>query len=123
VGKKSDTMAWVEGRFFLDTAVGRENYATVKNLSKTEWSYTFDILDSEPGQFEGESVRFLKSLDIIGVGPVTRGAGINTQTIVIKSKDKDETDKPEGEAVADSKPSGVSPAVTIVQIQILETEN
>jgi hypothetical protein len=123
VVKTSDTMAWIEGRFFLDTAVGKENYATVKNLSKTEWSYTFDIVDSEPGEFEGERVRFLKSLDIIGVGPVTRGAGINTQTIVIKSKDKDETEKPEGEAVVDSKPSGVSPAVISTQIDILKLEN
>jgi hypothetical protein len=123
VVKTSDTMAWVDGRFFLDTAVGRENYATVKNLSRAEWSYTFDILDSEPGEFEGERVRFLKSLDVVGVGPVTRGAGVGTQTVVIKSKDKDEPEKPEGEVVTDDKPSGVSPAVKLIEIDILELED
>jgi hypothetical protein len=52
--------AWVEGRFFLDTQAGRENYRTVKNLGNAEWSYTFDILQGEPGEWNGEQVRLLK---------------------------------------------------------------
>jgi len=77
--------ARVKGRFFLDTAGGRETYATLKELgSMAEWSYTFRILDAERGTFQGRPVRFLKSLDVVGVGPVARGAGIQTRTVAIK---------------------------------------
>jgi predicted kinase len=107
--------AWVEGRFFLDTQAGRENYRTIKNLGNAEWSYTFDILQGEPGEWNGEQVRLLKSLDVVGVSPVTRGAGINTGTVVVKSKTSDE-----GEA--NGKPSGASPDVIRLKLSILEME-
>lgn len=82
-----EARAWVDGEFFLDTEVGRENYRTVKNLGPlAEWSYTFMILESRSGQFEGQDVRFLSKLDTIGVSPVTRGAGIGTHTQSIKGK-------------------------------------
>lgn len=84
--KADDEKAWVEGRFFLDTEVGRENYTTVKNLGDlAEWSYTFDILDADWGMFGGEEIRFLRGMDVVGVSPVTRGAGIDTRTVAIKS--------------------------------------
>jgi len=79
--------AWIEGRFILDTETGRENYQTVKALGDlVQWSYTFNVLDQGPGDFEGEQVNFLRALDTIGVAPVTRGAGLNTRTLAIKSK-------------------------------------
>jgi len=84
IGEKDDE-AYVEGRFFLDTEAGREHYTVVKALEDMqEWSYTFRVVDAEPGVFEGESVRFLKRMDVIGVSPVTRGAGIGTRTTSIK---------------------------------------
>lgn len=83
--RADDDSAWVEGNFFLDTEAGRENYQTVKNLGGlAEWSYTFDILKADQGEFEGQQVRFLRKMDVVGVGPVTRGAGIDTRTIAIK---------------------------------------
>lgn len=82
--------AWVEGRFFLDTEAGLETYKTVKNLEDLqEWSYGFDILDSEEGTVDGQKVRVLKKLDVYEVSPVLLGAGIGTGTMSIKSK-KDE---------------------------------
>ncbi len=85
--QSDDEKAWVEGEFFLDTEAGRENYRTVKNLgSLAEWSYTFDVLEQGSGDFENEQVNFLRSLDVVGVSPVTRGAGIETETVGIKQR-------------------------------------
>ncbi len=83
--REDNGKAIVEGRFFTDTASGLEHYRTVKNLADMqEWSYSFDIIDYEYGNFAGKNVRFLKELDVIGVGPVTRGAGIDTRLVAIK---------------------------------------
>lgn len=80
-----------EGRFFLDTQNGLEHYNVVKALGPLqEWSYTFEIEDSAQGKFEDQEVRFLNSLDVWGVAPVTRGAGIDTRTVEIKSAGEDE---------------------------------
>ena len=78
--------AVIEGVFFLDTAAGMEHYKTVKNLgSLQEWSYTFDVIDASFGKFEGQDVQFLRDLDVWGVAPVERGAGIDTRTVSIKT--------------------------------------
>jgi len=78
--------AIVEGKFFLDTEVGKQHYLTVKNMGDLqEWSYGFDILEAEPGMFNGEQVRFLKRLKVFEVSPVMLGAGVNTQTMAIKT--------------------------------------
>lgn len=77
--------AWVEGQFFMDTQGGQEHYKTVKALGDLqEWSYGFDILEEEPGEVNGEPVRFLKRLDVFEVSPVLLGAGIDTRTEAIK---------------------------------------
>lgn len=81
--------AWIDGQFFLDTTAGKDHYLTLRNLGGLEeWSYTFDIEQSEQGEFESAQVRFLKELDVWGVAPVTRGAGIGTGTVTIKSADR-----------------------------------
>jgi len=111
-----DEKAWVEGEFFLDTAHGKETYLTVKNLGGIEeWSYTFVVEDESPGEFEGQQANYLKSLDTIGVSPVTRGAGIDTQTMAIKAH------KTEGEA-RERKPSGEA-EVLRAKIQLKDYED
>lgn len=91
--KANKKEAWIEGRFFLDTEVGKENYQTVKNLGPlAEWSYTFNILKStqaDPKEYDGANRR-LQKMDVVGVSPVTRGAGINTRTVAIKSEGADD---------------------------------
>ena len=78
--------AWVDGEFFLDTTAGRDTYTTVKRLGDLqEWSYGFEILDSELGQHEGKDARVLKALDVFEVSPVMIGAGLNTRTDAIKA--------------------------------------
>ena len=82
---ESGNDAILEGRFFLETDAGREHYEIVKALGAAcEWSYSFRVRDSEPGIFQGQRVRFLKSLEVAGVGPVTRGAGL-TRTVAVKA--------------------------------------
>jgi len=132
--------AWIEGRFFLDTTSGKDHYLTLKNLDGLEeWSYTFTIEESESGERDGEHIRILKGLDVWGVAPVTRGAGIGTRTVTLKSagdftddevarlkalvRDEDGSDSEDGEGEAgDGKPSGVSPSVVITQIDIMNLE-
>jgi hypothetical protein len=78
--------AILDGHFFLDTIGGQEHYKTVKNLENLqEWSYTFEVTDSGLGTFEDQDVRFLRGLDVWGIAPVQRGAGIETRTVAIKS--------------------------------------
>ncbi len=50
-----------------------------------EWSYGYDVIDSEEGMVDGKKVRYLKSLKVHEVSPVIRGAGIGTGTLEIKS--------------------------------------
>jgi len=119
-----DAQAVVDGRFFLDTANGKEHHAVVKETGDMqEWSYTFRVVEGESGMFEGEQVYFLKKLDVIGVSPVTRGAGIGTRTTAVKSAGSaggdDTDDGDEGEAGGDAgKPSGPPPEVVRTQIEI-----
>lgn len=118
---QDEEKAWIDGRFFLDTEAGRETYRTVKNLGELqEWSYGFDIEESEYGTFEGEHVQFLRSLEVFEVSPVMLGAGIGTGTTDIKDRNRSGDD--EGEA-GDGKLSGVGPDVVRSQIEILELED
>lgn len=121
-----DADAVVDGRFFLDTANGKEHHAVVKETADMqEWSYTFRVVDGEAGMFDGEPVYFLKKLDVIGVSPVTRGAGIGTRTELIKSAGgqaaggDDTPDGDEGQGGGDTgAPSGPPPEVVRTQIDI-----
>lgn len=66
-----------EGRFFLSTERGREHFEVVRELAaagRSEWSYSFSILDYQPAEHAGRPGRILKRLDVFGVSPVTRGA-------------------------------------------------
>ena len=124
--------AVVDGRFFLDTQGGLEHYKTVKALGELqEWSYTFDIEEWSEGEFEGQDVRFLRGLDVWGVAPVQRGAGIDTQTIDIKAakdnKDNGAADSAGGDGAGDGegeaedgKPSGRDPRDVQVELDILK---
>ena len=85
-----ETEAKVDGRFFLDTAAGKEHYLTVRALGDLqEWSFSYDILEHEYGKRDGQDVRFLKRLKVHEVSPVMLGAGIDTRTLDIKGLEQD----------------------------------
>lgn len=78
----------MKGQFFMNTTHGRETFETVKALAEDglgEWSYGFNVDDSESGQHEGKSVRILKKMSVYEVSPVMRGAGVGTRTTYAKS--------------------------------------
>lgn len=123
------TKAWVEGKFFLDTVVGREHYLTVKNLGELQqWSYGFQVEESEDGTVDNKKVRILKKMRVYEVSPVFIGAGNNTQTLAIKSEgDKPEPVveqevKSESETVEVGNESGVDPADVKLLLDIIALE-
>lgn len=78
--------AILEGQFFMDTAAGKETFATIKALSDLqEWSYGYDVVEAETGQFDGQDVQFLRKLSVIEVSPVLQAAGVATRTVAVKS--------------------------------------
>lgn len=80
-----DDGAYIRGRFFLDTTHGRDTYLTVKGLGELQqWSYLFIVRDAAEVERDGMLVRELRSVDLISVDPVDRGAGFGTQTVAIK---------------------------------------
>lgn len=120
--QSDEEWAWVDGKFILETQVGKENYLTVKELGPlAEWSYTFNVLEADPGNFQGERVQFLKDLDTIGVSPVTRGAGIETHTVSIKNKsesDQDPGESDKGEVQKDKLRKQLLLEIDLLDIQI-----
>jgi phage head maturation protease len=91
--------ARLKGQFFMNTQHGRDTFETVKALAADglgDWSYGFEVKESDREDHEGKSVRVLKKLKVFEVSPVIKGAGIGTQTLAVKAdpkkKPKDEDD-------------------------------
>lgn len=79
--------AVLDGKFFMDTQLGRETFQVVKNMGdQQEWSYGFDVLKHSFGEFDNQPVRFLEKLKVTEVSPVLVGAGENTRTVSVKSR-------------------------------------
>lgn len=77
-------------KFNLESPTAAEWYSALKfdvenGQPIQEWSYGFDVIDSEIGEFDGKTVRFLKKMKVHEVSPVLIGAGENTRTLAIKS--------------------------------------
>lgn len=53
-----------------------------------EWSWGYQVLDAEDAIVDGERIRKIKSVDLIEVSPVLRGASIGTRTLAAKSADR-----------------------------------
>lgn len=82
-----------EGQLNLEMAAGRETWQSLKfdvdnGTPLQEWSYTFEVVDSELGTFAGQDVRILKALKVFSVDPVFIGAGVGTATLAVKSADE-----------------------------------
>jgi HK97 family phage prohead protease len=84
--RQTATEARLEGRFFLNTQAGRETFEVVKELEDLgEWSYGYDVVDAEAGEWQGQRVQLLRKLKVHEVSPVLLGAGIDTRTLAVKS--------------------------------------
>ncbi len=89
--KEQDDLVIADFKFNLDkdAPTAREWYSSLKfDLENgeplQEWSYGFKVIDSEMGDFNEEPVRFLKSLEVIEISPVVKGAGVGTGTLSLK---------------------------------------
>lgn len=81
--------AVLDGEFFLNTTHGRDAFETVKALSESglqEWSYSLEEVESERGKVDGKSVNIISKVTVKEVSPVLRGAGVDTRTLVAKSR-------------------------------------
>lgn len=81
--------AIIAGAFYLGTPQGDATYETLKQRFERgtidqEWSYGFQVAESDFGTFQGKEVRFLKRLKVFEVSPVMVGAGENTRTLDVK---------------------------------------
>jgi hypothetical protein len=84
--RQTKSEAVCDGQFFMDTIAGRDTFQVVKALGGSQqWSYGFDIVDQEDGNFNGRKARFLKRVKVHEVSPVLIGAGVNTRTLAVKS--------------------------------------
>lgn len=84
--------AIAELHFNLNSATASEWHSALKfdfengERPLMEWSFGFDVLKESRGDFEGRDVRFLEQLKVIEVSPVLLGAGENTRTLTLKSR-------------------------------------
>lgn len=87
--KETDEQVLAEGEFNLKTQGGRDHYEAVKfSMQLQEWSYGFEILEAEDGDYEGSKVRYLKKVEPFEISPVLLGSGVDTGTLAIKSQKK-----------------------------------
>lgn len=78
--------AILEGRFFLNTTVGREHFEVVKEMGEDQqWSYGFEVVEAEVPK-DGEARRILKRVKVFEVSPVLVGAGVGTRTVAVKAE-------------------------------------
>ncbi len=88
---EEDNQALALMKFNLETQAGKDWYQALKFDFETgeaplqQYSYGYDPAEYSFGEFEGQKVRFLKKLKVFEVSPVLLGAGINTQTLAVKS--------------------------------------
>jgi hypothetical protein len=81
-----------EGKINRGLEQGRALYDAMKfdlahPPSEFEFSYGFQVLDAEPGTFQGQRVRFLKSVRVLEVSTVIAGAG-DTALLGVKHADR-----------------------------------
>ncbi len=88
-----ETHAWVDGRFWLDTDLGKQHYLAIKNSladgADSEWSYGFTVLKSSTDEAQlaewPGAWRILEQVEVYEASPVLLGAGVETGTEYLKS--------------------------------------
>lgn len=79
--------AILDAQFFMDTTSGRDTFEVIKQLGpRQEWSYGFDVMEGDWGEFDGKEVHFIKKIKTHEVSPVLVGAGVNTRTLEVKAQ-------------------------------------
>lgn len=85
------------GQFNLDVAAAKDWHSALKfdlknGPSIQEWSFAFRIIESSMETRDGEDIRILEKLDVMEVSPVLRGSGVDTGTLIAKTRFADQLD-------------------------------
>lgn len=78
---------WVKGRLDLDqdAVKARQVYRLLKGRRVTQFSFSYDTIDSAMAQRDGQDVRELREVKLYEVGPTLIGANQNTELGEVKS--------------------------------------
>lgn len=84
--RTTSTEAVLDGRFFLNTAAGRDTFEVVKELGPLqEWSYSLHNVVRKSAEVNGRPVSVIEEIGLIKeVSPVLIGAGVQTRTLLAK---------------------------------------
>jgi len=86
--REEGDLAIADFEFYLGMESAKEWYEALRrnyeNGVPQEWSYGFDVLEEETGDYQGKRVRYLKRLKVHEVSPVMVGAGEGTMTLAVK---------------------------------------
>lgn len=94
--KESEDNVLAEGEFNLSTQTGREHYESVKfSGGLQEWSYGFQVMESDDETRDGHKVRLLKKVEPYEISPVLLGSGVDTATLAIKNENTTYADQAE----------------------------
>lgn len=86
--KVTPTEAQLHAQFFMNVPEARSTFEVIKQLgSLGQWSYGFDVLDSDFGEKDGQRVRYLKRLKVWEASPVLVGAGVDVRTVETRSRE------------------------------------
>lgn len=83
--------AIASGKLNLETQAGREWHSHLKfdfddPPAIQEWSFGFMIDEASSETHEGQDVRVLEKMDVFEISPVLLGAGIETETLAVKTR-------------------------------------
>lgn len=77
--------AQFHGQVFMENTQARETFEVIKGMGELqEYSWGFDVLESDHGDFDGEEVQYLRKLKVHEVSPVLLGASVGTRTLAVK---------------------------------------
>jgi hypothetical protein len=81
---------WVKGLLDLDNPTGRQVYKLLKGGRVTNFSFAYDVIDSE---MKDDGINALQELKLYEVGPTLIGCNQSTRTLAVKDN-KAVSDKP-----------------------------
>jgi HK97 family phage prohead protease len=82
--RETDNAVVVHGRLYLDEAAGSKVFKSLQRKTLSEWSFAFIPTRAKK---LSNGTREIAALDLLEVGPVLIGAGIDTATLSVKAAD------------------------------------
>lgn len=85
--RTTDERAEFHGEVFMSNQAARETFEVIKQMGELqEYSWGFDIVEADQGEFEGKAVQYIRKVKTHEVSPVLLGASIGTGTLAVKGR-------------------------------------